>query len=507
MNPRILLAAALAALVSPAAASAAPVTQTSLTAPASDPTVLTYAEPSGTTLAVSGTSNGGVNLIDIRCEGSNKPLLASKVKPAATGAWTVTLPAKALQVNIGRTCYLHAVRTGNNGANHTTYPGRRLIIQGTRVTAISGGPNNGVPYDFRYTAPQLSGRGIFQSAATCGLASAGILSTTGSISQSIFNCAGFIETNTAGRAGVLVDRQNAFLAGQAANLFPGAANGLNFLALQSSLTSDPVTGSITIRETSRLMRCAPDPVAFPATAQSCSSFTNAGVQLDRTIVQQSDGRQALISDTWSSVDGNRHEVDAFYQTRLGGSAPAASFPWLGGYGVYPPGFRAAAPPTSGPFSFFVRPSLTTPDGDTQTTQGAVTLQDAPTTMQFATTGSALWTQYVRTITPQAPAKVVMAFSWAQRQADVASLAGQAQAAMGSSQCIVPSLSKRTVKKARELLAHANCALGAVRHVRSKKGLAGRVLLQLRRTGVALPAGSQVSVVVSDGKPKPPKKKK
>ena len=221
----------------------------------------------------------------------------------------------------------------------------------------------------------------------------------------------------------------------------------------------------------------------------------------------SDGRQALISDTWSSVDGNRHEVDAFYQTRLGGSAPAASFPWLGGYGVYPPGFRAAAPPTSGPFSFFVRPSLTTPDGDTKTTQGAVTLQDAPTTMQFASTGSALWTQYVRTITPQAPAKVVMAFSWAQRQADVSSLAGQAQAAMGSSQCIVPSLSKRTVKKARELLAHANCALGAVRHVRSKKGLAGRVLLQLRRTGVALPAGSQVSVVVSDGKPKPPKKKK
>ena len=64
-----------------------------------------------------------------------------------------------------------------------------------------------------------------------------------------------------------------------------------------------------------------------------------------------------------------------------------------------------------------------------------------------------------------------------------------------------------MKKARELLAHANCALGRVRHVRSKKGTAGHVIVQLRRTGVALPAGSQVSVIVTDGKPKPPKKKK
>ena len=506
MHHRTFIAAALVALVAPIAAQAAPVTATGLTAPATDPTVLTYAEPAGTTLAVTGTSNGGANLLDIRCEGSNRPLLATRLRPAASGAWTVTLPARAIAPNVGRTCYLHAVPYKNGGGNRTAFPGRRLAVQGTRTTAISGGPNNGSPFDFRYTAPQLSGRGLFQSTATCGLAAAAALDgTTGSIAQSIFNCAGFIQTNTAGRAGVLIDKQNAFLAGNAANLFAGAGNGLGFLPLQSSFTTDPTSGAVTIRETSRLMRCAPDPVGFPASVQSCSSFTPAGVQLDRTIVQQADGRQALISDTWSAADGNKHEVDAFYQSRFGGTAPAESFPWLGGYTVYPPAFRVTPPPTSGPFTFYVRPSLTTPDGDAKTTQGAVTLQDAPTSMQFAT-GSILYTQYVRTITPQAPARVVMAFSWGQRQADIATLAGQAQAAMGSSQCVVPNVTRRSVRKARELLAGANCALGKVRHVRSKKVPKARIVLQQRHAGVALPAGTQVSVVVSDGRPKKAKKK-
>ena len=46
-----------------------------------------------------------------------------------------------------------------------------------------------------------------------------------------------------------------------------------------------------------MLRCSPDPNTIAATAQSCSSFVSAGVRLDRVVVQQGDGRQALVTDT------------------------------------------------------------------------------------------------------------------------------------------------------------------------------------------------------------------
>ncbi len=184
------------------------------------------------------------------------------------------------------------------------------------------------------------------------------------------------------------------------------------------------------------------------------------------IVQGADGRQALVTDTWSATDGRHHEIDVFYENRLGGSAPVVSFPWVGGFTSYPPGYVQKSPATA-PFSFFTRASASAADGDPAAAQGAITLQDKPTTLRFRSS-SALWTQYVRTVTPETPARVAFGFSWATAQADLASLLGQAERALGPTQCLVPNTVGKTLTTAKRLLVAAHCKLGKVKYTTSRK---------------------------------------
>jgi hypothetical protein len=421
--------------------------------------------------------------------------VSNDVRPTAAGIWTITLSASAVSGLTPRTCYLHAVPHGNPGTNHTAFAGKRVMFQRSRVTAVVGGPNNGVPYDFRYWAPQLNGRSIWQSISNCGLAGASTMTPdTFRYSSSAFPCAGFVAPNTSGRAGVLVDRANTFTPYGAATLFPGSANALGLFALQTSVSSDPSTGNVLIRETENLLRCSPDPATLPGTAQTCSSFVPAGVRLDRQIIQQGDGRQALVTDTWTATDGRHHEVDVFYEHRLGGSAPVVSFPWAGGFTAYPAGFTQQ-PPATAPFSIFTRTSASAPDGDAGNAQGAITLQDRPTTLRFHTS-AALWTQYVRTITPETPARISFGFSWATAQADLATLIGQAERALGPTHCLVPNVVGKTLADTKRLLLAGHCKLGKVKLATSRKQRKGRVIQQGRRPGTTLTGGSSMTVLVS-----------
>jgi hypothetical protein len=492
---RTLLSLALAALFALPVAAGAAVTATTISEPATDPSVLVYTEPAGITLKVSGTSNGGTGRLDLRCEGAPAPVVDNNVRPTALGVWTVTLPAAAVSALTPRTCYLHAVPHGNAGSNRAAFPGKRVMFQRSRVTAVVGGPNNGVPYDFRYWAPQLYGRSIWQSLSNCGLAGAATTTPdTFRYSTSAFPCAGFVSPDTSGRAGVLVDHVNTFTPYGAATLFPGSANALGLLALQSSVSTDPSTGNVLIRETENLLRCSPDPATLPATAQTCSSFVSAGVKLDRQVIQQGDGRQALVTDTWSSTDGRHHQIDVFYEHRLGGSSPVVSFPWAGGFTAYPPGYTQA-PPATAPFTLFTRTSASAADGDAANAQGAITLQDRPTTMRFRT-GAALWTQYVRTATPDAPARISFGFSWATAQADLATLVGQAERALGPTHCLVPNVVGKTLTDAKRLLLAGHCKVGKVGIATSRKQRKGRVIQQGRRAATTLTGGSAVNLLVS-----------
>jgi hypothetical protein len=492
---RTLLSLAIAAVLAAPVAAGAAVTATTISEPVTDPSVLVFVEPTGFALKVSGTSNGGTGRLDLRCEGAAAPVVDANVRPTAAGVWTTTLSSDAVSRLTPRTCYLHAVPHGNPGTNHTAFAGKRIMFQRSRVTAVVGGPNNGVPYDFRYWAPQLLGRSIWQSVSNCGLAGAStITATTFHVSASAFPCAGFIAPTTSGRAGVLVDHVNAYLPFGAATLFPGSANALGLLASQTSVSTDPSTGNVLIRETENLLRCSPDAATVPASALTCSSFVPAGVKLDRLIIQQGDGRQALVTDTWSATDGRHHQVDVFYEDRLGGSAPVVSFPWAGGFTSYPPGFTQK-PPATAPFSFFTRSSPSAPDGDISNAQGAITLQDRPTTLLFRT-GAAIWTQYVRTLTPETPTHISFGFSWATAQAELTALIGAAERALGPTHCLVPNVVGRTLTDSKRLLLAGHCKVGKVKFATSKVRRKDRVIQQGHRPSTTLAGGSSVTLLVS-----------
>ena len=318
----------------------------------------------------------------------------------------------------------------------------------------------------------------------------------------MFPCAGFVAPTTSGRAGVLVDHVNAYMPSAAATLFNGSANALGLLASQTSVADRPSTGNVLIRETENLLRCSPDAATVPATALTCSSFVPAGVKLDRVIIQQGDGRQSLVTDTWSSTDGRHHQIDVFYEDRLGGSAPVVSFPWAGGFTSYPPGFTQA-PPATAPFSFFTRSSPSAPDGDVDNGQGAITLQDRPTTLRFRT-GAAVWTQYVRTLTPETPTRISMAFSWATTQIDLTTLIGQAERSLGPTHCLVPNVVGRTLVDSKRLLLAGHCKVGKVKYATSRVRRKNRVIQQGHRASTTLTGGSSVALLVSSrliGKPK------
>ena len=492
---RTLLSLALGALLAAPLSAGAAVTATTVSQPVTDPSVLVFVEPTGVPLTVSGTSNGGTGRLDLRCEGAATPVVDANVRPAASGVWTATLSPAAVGALSARTCFLHAVPHGNAGTNRAAFAGKRVMFQRSRVTAVVGGPNNGVPYDFRYWSPQLLGRSIWQSVSTCGLAGASTIApTTFHISASAFPCAGFVAPTTSGRAGVLVDHANAYMPSAAATLFNGSANALGLLASQTSISTDPSTGNVLMRETENLLRCSPDAATLPATALTCSSFVSAGVKLDRLIIQQGDGRQALVTDTWSSTDGRHHQVDVFYEDRLGGSAPVVSFPWAGGFTSYPPGFTQT-PPATAPFSFFTRSSPSAPDGDLNNPQGAITLQDRPTSLRFRT-GAAIWTQYVRTLTPETPTRISFGFSWASAQADLTTLIGQAERSLGPTHCLVPKLVGRTLVDSKRLLLAGHCKIGKVKYATSKVRRKDRVIQQGHRPSTTLRGGSSVTLLVS-----------
>jgi hypothetical protein len=66
-------------------------------------------------------------------------------------------------------------------------------------------------------------------------------------------------------------------------------------------------------------------------------------------------------------------------------------------------------------------------------------------------------------------------------------------------CVVPNVKRKTVARARRLLASKRCGLGRVRRAYSAKIKRGLVISQSRRPGARLPRGTRVGVVVSRGR--------
>jgi hypothetical protein len=298
------------------------------------------------------------------------------------------------------------------------------------------------------------------------------------------------------RSAVRVDGSDAFTASAAAGLTPTSSSNPGFAPLSFTYSQDPTSGNVTIREIDTLVRCAPQPDAFPRSAATCSAFAPAGVRLDRTLSQSADGRITTLIDSWQSTDGQAHAVDVFYQQGLAGS-PAFQFPWVGPvFSLYTSDFYVTPPPVAA--SFLGRTSATL--ADLLDPLAAISFQRPPQVIRFRDART-VWLQYTPTAPPTGSATVALAYARATTLADVSALAATAQTGLASLPCVVPRVIGLTQAQARSALAKVNCRLGRVRHERSTTVRRNRVKSQSPRTGSTVANGYAVTVALSTGKPR------
>jgi hypothetical protein len=457
-----------AALLACAGRASAAVTSSAVTTPADG----SYFQNNNNNLAdpahqmtVSGTTTGSGN-VDLICTfgaggttTGDSPIDAG-VPVASNNTFSVTLPAPSLN----RPCVVRAVPAGGGlPANLTPFTGPRIASGTLSVAMVAAGPNSGLSFDFDDDAPQFWGEGDYFSVGNGGLFNAHPFDPlTFNEGADLFLGGDYLSDANTDRSDVEVDGVPAYASATAAKVVGGAQTFAGLPALTFSSGQDPLTGDLTIHESEMLVECEPDPTAYPATTTSCRKFQSTGVRFDRTIVQDEAGRQAHVTDTYTSVDGNAHTVSLRYGQDFANPNAGFDFPWVGGgaYEAHTAGDTVTGPP-SGPATVFLKFNNSLPDGDEASAQGAITFAQAPSGFEFETNGLSasngkthLFASFTRDVPAGGSATLRTAYSWAFTQADVHSLAAVATQSFTSPTAVTGAATAITTTTA-ELAATVN----------------------------------------------------
>jgi hypothetical protein len=496
-RPPVIAVLALAAFGAVAGPATAAPTQTKITLPA-DPSYITYPATGPSGLAVTGTSNGKSDKVDLRCDGTIALVLKPGVIPNAAGVFSTTVAAATMTKLGGQSCVLRAVPAGSKPTTSPSFAGPRLLVGDVRLVTVKGGPSNGAVVDYRVRAPQLSGRGVYASIGSCGVEGSATFSATFVTSADIFACSARLANTIGAQSAIQVDGANSFASAGAASLFTTpvpSANlpGLTPLAL--AVSTDPATGNTTIRESEIIVKCAPDATTWPVNPATCTSFAAAGIRLDRTITQGRDGRLASVIDTWTSTDGQPHKLSATYENGAA-SGTAFQFPWLTKqWTLYDTNYLVPPSPLA-PFSYLLKYASAS-DNDTKHAQGAAIVQLAPEAMAFRSSSS-VWVKEVRTVPPTGSLTIGNAYVWGTSTAEVTASAAAVQATL-TLPCVIPRTLGMTLPQARDSLRRAGCVFGSLVHEISGKVKKYHVKAQAPRAGLTVPNGTRVTITVSDGR--------
>jgi hypothetical protein len=394
MRCRIAFAAAvIGALVTAAPAAAAIVTESQVQVTSPSGTYLFADELAPSMISGTGTSNGNAsNHVDIKCfSGTHVSTLEKEVAVAANGTFTFEAPLREIS---GETCVLRAVDhldvTDYPPGSPSAFEGPTLAIGERSEQHIEKGPNKGLQRDFYIYGSQLLGGFDYDSLGGCTIDDSYVYDANTFESHTLDYCnAWFNRQNgvpkTTGfaaptRSELLVDGNEAYLPAGITSLGTFAEEASGFPSLSEHYSLDPVTGDLVIESTSQVVRCAPEPNVYPATAGSCSSFVPTGVQVFHRILQGHSGRVASVLQRFESTDGSSHELDLlenneFRHEKTDGEL---DFPWTGlGPSPYTSVGQELPGAPSGPDSFFVKGSAAVADGSEEAAQGAVTYSNPP----------------------------------------------------------------------------------------------------------------------------------
>ncbi len=470
--PRLWIAAIIAALaalaVAPAAAQAT-VTATDITSWTSDNSgtppngryLISY-DNQPTRMVVSGTAPGAASgdRVDIVCysgASSQFKILTSSllVKPDHTFSTPTGTSAPALSAIAGRACRLRAVpHNGAGTGDASAFAGPALAISETALLpTISGGPNNGAPYNFYVNGVTFTGYSAWKAPGTpaaanvggCGGPYAAPIDPAFDVGNYPIDCAGSLfgdDLGTwGGRSEVMIDGRNAYDPAAAQGLFArtsGLDNGSQDLpgfpespdkSLKVSVDFDPSSGQISSRLFESWISCHGADPYMPLTNVVCPSFDDTGVTLTRVITTSDGGRVITLTDTWSSTDGKSHSLDLLYDDYAGvfGNADGErgwQFPGQTGFTHYA---ADASVPASGsaPGSILLRTNVSAADGDPNEGFGAITYGQAPSGFRFAGP-SELEEHQLLTVPAGGTASLSYVYSIALTQSDVTGLGMAAQ---------------------------------------------------------------------------------
>jgi hypothetical protein len=475
--PRLWIAAIIATIavlgLAPAAAQAT-VTTTNITSwtsdnsgtPPNSPYLISY-DNQPTRMVVTGTAHGALtsDRVDIVCysgASSQFKTLATNLAVHADGSFTTNTGNSAPQLSqiAGRACRLRAVpHNGAGTGDKSVFAGPNLAISETALLpTISGGPNNGAPYNFyvngvTFTATaawKAPGTPAASGAGACGGPYAAPVDPAFDVGNFPIDCVGSLfgdDLGTfGGRSEVVIDGRNAYDPAAAQGLIPrtgGLDNGSQDLpgfpdptgdpstdkSLKVSVDFDPSSGQISSTMTEFFVSCHGTDPYKPLSIVACPSFDQTGVKLTRVTTTSDGGKVITLNDTWSSTDGQSHTLDLLYDDYAGVAGNAAGergwqFPGQSGFSQYA---ADSSVPASGsaPGSILLRTNVSASDGDPNEGYGAITFGHAPAGLRFAGP-SELEENQLLTVPASGTASLSYVYSIAASQADITGLAMAAQ---------------------------------------------------------------------------------
>lgn len=363
--PVALVAMALMLVVASSASAA--ITATQVDTP-TNPTFAIPTNPAQPEYTVDGTATGAAagEKVDLRCyeTATHSVLLSSGIPVEADGSFSVT----GVEAESAETCRLRAVPAGTEPtelAELASFTGPVLAIGENRLSMTS----TSTLYDFYLYDPQVTAGFDYESIGSCGI-SDGYLAAEEFRSIATFYCNDWFEGQygAASNSGFTVGGENAYFSYGADEIDSEAAG---FPPLAYSFTQNPLNGDLTVHDSESAVFC---PTAeFPPERSECEEFHSSGVDDDRTIEQSHDGHVSVITDQYSSTDGQAHAVEEFPDNEqyFGGHGEQVEykFPGQSGYSSptvnQPIGFA-----DSTPGAIYARVAGA-PDGDTTTGRGAI----------------------------------------------------------------------------------------------------------------------------------------
>lgn len=292
----------------------------------------------------------------------------------------------------GHVCRIRATPAGQSPPpDLSPFTGPKVTGSGLESSSVESGPNAGAASDYYIASMLFTAGNDFDSFGSCGLNSANIFDSSLS-NIYVFACNAYTPAKGAqDEAALTVDGHPSYSPAAANDgrfeFFPAFPDREPFPLLGYSYEIDHATHDLTIHETDRFVKCAPNADTFPPTPTSCTSFADAGVKLDRTVVADHGQRLVRFVDRWSSTDGKAHLFSTQYRNFhcLAQSSCSQNvgfrFPGDAAYGKRADG-SSLGRHLSAPGTILVK-DTTAADGDSSTGQGATVYSVAPDRVYFS----------------------------------------------------------------------------------------------------------------------------